>query len=98
MREPKTMKYTCGLIAVMVGFGLYSYRVRELLASLVLLTMGYFLLGLVALGAVLIWSGSETVAVRTAPVSRKFVDRSRRFLIAYKKPRAAVGVISKCNF
>jgi hypothetical protein len=30
------MNYTCGLAAAMVGLGLYSYYVRELLAALFL--------------------------------------------------------------
>ena len=46
LREIKTIDYTCGLSVVIVGLGLYSYYVRELLASLVLFT-GTFLLGLV---------------------------------------------------
>jgi hypothetical protein len=80
------MEYTRGLIAAIAGLGLYSYSVRELLASLALLTMAFFLLGAVALGALLIWSASEKVAIRTALASHKMIALSRRFIIAYTKP------------
>ena len=78
------MEYTCGLIAANVG--LYFYCVRELLASLVLFTMVFLLLGAVAFGALLIWCASEKVAIRTAPASRKMIALSRRVIIAYIKP------------
>jgi len=77
VREHKAIGYTCGLSVVIVGLGLYSYYVRELLASLVLFTGAFFLLGLVALGIFLIW---------TAPTSRNVVALSRRLIAAYAKP------------
>lgn len=86
MRELKKIACTCGLIAVIVGLSLYSYRVRELLASLVLFTMAFFSLGAVALGAYLIWWASEKVAIRSAPASRKMISLSRRFIFAYTRP------------
>lgn len=97
MRGLKTTECTCGLIVVVVGFGLYSYRVRELLASLVLFTMGFVLLGAAAFGAFLIWFASDAIAVRTAPASHKLVTLSRHF-IADTKLRGTTGAISKCNF
>jgi hypothetical protein len=71
---------------VIVPLGLYSYSVRELLASLVLFTMGFFLLGMVALGAFLLWYASEKVAIWAAPASRNMLALSRRFIIAYTRP------------
>ena len=71
---------------VIVGLGLYSYYVRELLASLVLFTGAFFLLGLVALGMFLIWAACEKLAIWTAPTSRNVVALSRRLIAAYAKP------------
>ena len=48
MRELKATEYTCGLSVLIVGLGLYSYYVRELLASLVLFTLAFFFVGLAA--------------------------------------------------
>ena len=86
MREHKAIGYTCGLSVVIVGLGLYSYYVRELLASLVLFTGAFFLLGLVALGMFLIWAACEKLAIWTAPTSRNVVALSRRLIAAYAKP------------
>ena len=85
MRELKKMEYTCGLIAVIAGVGLYSYCVRELLASLVLFTVAFFLLGAAALGVFLIWCASEKAVIRSAPASRKIISLSRRFIFTYSR-------------
>lgn len=71
---------------MIVPLGLYSYNVRELLASLVIFTAAFLLLGLVALGMFLIWYMSEKVAIWAAPVSRNMFALSRRFIIAYTRP------------
>ena len=52
---------------MIVGLGLYSYNVRELLASLALFTAVFFFLGLVALAVFLLWCASVQVAIWTHP-------------------------------
>ena len=86
MRELKAIEYTCGLSVVIVGLGLYSYYVRELLASLTLFTGAFFLLGLVVMGVFLIWCASKQVAIWTRPVSRNMIALSRRLIAAYTRP------------
>ena len=86
MRELKAIEYTWGSSVVVVGLGLYSYQVRELLAALVLFTVGFFFLSLVALGVFLLWYASEKVAIWTGPASRSMITLSRRLLIAYTRP------------
>jgi hypothetical protein len=71
---------------VTVGLGLYSYHVRELLASLVLFTIAFFFVGLVALGVFLIWSLSEKVAIWTQSASRNAIALSRRLITPYTRP------------
>jgi hypothetical protein len=71
---------------VTVGLGLYSYYVRELLASLALFTGAFFLLSLVAFGVFLIWWACEQVALRTPPASRNMIALSRRLIAAYARP------------
>jgi hypothetical protein len=70
MREIKTIEYTCGLSAIIVGIGLYSYYVRELLASLAIFTGVFLVLGLVGLGAFLIWCAGEKVVTWSRAASR----------------------------
>lgn len=76
----------CGFSAVIVGLGLYSYYVREILASLVLFTGAFFLLALVVLGVVLVYCAGEWVAIQALPATRSMVAHSRRFLAAYARP------------
>jgi hypothetical protein len=71
---------------MIVGLGLYSYHVRELLACLVLFTVAFFFLGLVVLGVFLIWCASEKVAIWTQPTSRNMIALSRRLITAYTRP------------
>jgi hypothetical protein len=71
---------------VIVGLGLYSYFIRELLASLVLFAGAFFVLGLVALGMSLIWYMCEKVSVWTPHASRNLIALSRRLIAAYAKP------------
>jgi hypothetical protein len=85
LREIKAIEYTCGLSVVVAGLGLYSYQVRELLAALVLFTVGFFFLGLAALGVFLIWYASEKVATWTGPASRSMIALSRRLIVAYTR-------------
>jgi hypothetical protein len=65
--------YTCGLIVTMVALGLYSYYVRELLASPFLFGALFPAMGLIALGAVLAWHACEQVALWSRLVSRNAV-------------------------
>ena len=45
MREIKIRDYSCGLIVTIVGLGLYSYYVRELMAALTMFSVAFFLFG-----------------------------------------------------
>ena len=86
MRELKATDYMCGLGALIVGFGLYSFHVRDLLASLVLFTIAFFFLGLATFGVFLIWCASEKVVIWTRPASRNMMALSRRLIAAYTRP------------
>jgi len=86
LREFKAIEYVYGLSVVIVGLGLYSYYVRELLASLVLFTVAFFFLGLVVLGVFLAWCASVQVAIWTRPASRNMFALSRRLIAAYARP------------
>lgn len=59
----KIRSYTCGLAATIVGFGLYSYYVRELFASLFLFSALFLAMGLIVLGGVVAWYASKQVAL-----------------------------------
>jgi hypothetical protein len=59
----KIRNYTCGLAVTMVALGLYSYYVRELLASLLLFSALFLAMGLLVLGVVVAWYASEQVAL-----------------------------------
>ena len=86
LREIKIRDYTCGLIVTIVGLGLYSYYVRELLAALTLFSVAFFILALVALGALLVWSASVQVAIWARPASRNVIAFSRRLIAVYARP------------
>ena len=73
MGKIKIIDYTCGLAVTIVGLGLYSYYVRELLASLFLFSVVFFSMGLVALSAFLAWSASKQVALWSRPASRNAI-------------------------
>ena len=68
---------------MIAGLGLYSYYVRELVASLVLFTAVFAFLGLVAFAVFLLWYASVQLAVWTPPASRNFIAFSRRLISAY---------------
>jgi hypothetical protein len=85
LREIKTIEFTCGLSAVIVGLGMYSYYVRELLASLALFTGAFFIVGLVAFGMFLVWSAGEKIAIWAPPASRNVIALSRRLIVAYAR-------------
>jgi hypothetical protein len=76
LREIKIRDYTCGLIVTIAGFGLYSYYVRELLVALTIFSVALFLLALVALGGLLVWSASVQVALWARPASRSMIASS----------------------
>jgi hypothetical protein len=86
LREIKIRDYTCGLVVTIVGLGLYSYYVRELMAALTLFSAAFFFLALVGLGALLVWSASVQVAIWARPASRNVIAFSRRLIAAYAKP------------
>lgn len=71
---------------MIVSLGLYSYYVRELLASLLLFSVAFFCVGLVAFGAFLIWYASWHLAIWTGPVSRHMVAISQRLITANARP------------
>jgi hypothetical protein len=66
----KIRSYTCGLAATLVGFGLYSYYVRELFASLFLFSAFFLAMAFIALGVVLAWYASKEVALWSRLVLR----------------------------
>jgi hypothetical protein len=68
------------------GLGLYSYYVRELMAALTIFSVAFFLLALVGLGGLLIWSASVQLAIWARPASRNVIAYSRRLIAAYAKP------------
>ncbi len=86
MQKTNIVKCTCGLVATVVVFDLYSYRVRELLVSLALFTVAYLILALIVLAAVLLWWVSEQLTNRTGPASRRVLAFSRHLIAAYAKP------------
>jgi hypothetical protein len=84
--EIKIRDYSCGLTVTIVGLGLYSYYVRELLAALTLFSLAFFFLALVGLGALLVWSATVQMAIWARPASRNMIAFSRRLIAAYAKP------------
>ena len=77
--------------ATMVALGLYSYNVRELLASLFLFSALFLALGLIVLGAVIAWYASEQVALWSRLVSRNAVA----FTFSARSASLAAGVNKK---
>jgi hypothetical protein len=73
LSELKAIDYTCGLGLMIVGLGLYSYYVRELLASLLLFGVVFFSMALVVLCVFLAWSASKHVGIWSRQVSRNVI-------------------------
>jgi hypothetical protein len=69
----KALDYACGLGVMIVGLGLYSYYVRELLASLFLFSVVFFSMSLVVLSVFLAWSAIKQVALWSQPASRNAI-------------------------
>jgi len=69
----KALEYTCGLGVMIVGLGLYSYYVRELLASLFLFSVFFFSMSLVVVSVFLAWSASKQLALWSQPASRNAI-------------------------
>ena len=84
----KIRNYTCGLAVTIVALGLYSYYVRELLASLLLFSALFLAVGLIVLGAVLAWYASEQVALWSRLASRSAIALS----LAGRSASLAAGV------
>jgi hypothetical protein len=76
----------CGLIVTIVGLGLYSYYVRELLAALTFFSVAFFALALIGLAASLVWWASAQAAVWAGPASRNVIVFSRRLIAARARP------------
>jgi hypothetical protein len=85
LRKFKAIDYTCGLSVVIVGLGLYSYYVRELLVSLFLFSAAFFFLALAVVGAFLIWWAGGQMATWSRPAARNMIVFSRRLITAYAR-------------
>jgi hypothetical protein len=81
----KIRDYAWGLLVTIVGLGLYSYYVRELLTALTIFSVAFFSFALVTLGAFFVWSVGVQVAMWTRPASRNVVAFSRRLIAAYAR-------------
>jgi hypothetical protein len=86
LRRLKINKYTSLLAVAIVGLGVCSYHVRELLLALVVFSVGFGVLALAALVAVILWWASERIASKTGPASRRVLAFSRRILALYARP------------
>lgn len=73
MGKIKIRNYTCGLAVTLVGLGLYSYYVRELLVSLFLFSAFFLAMALIVLGVVLACYASEQVALWSSLASRNAI-------------------------
>ncbi len=82
-KKLKLLNTCVGLSGVIVGLGLYSYYVRELLASLALFTGAFFLLGLAAAGVFALCYAGVQAVIWTRPASRNMIALSRRLVAAY---------------
>lgn len=87
----KIRSYTCGLAVTIVALGLYSYYVRELLASLLLFSALFLAAGLIVLGTVLAWYASKQVALWSRLASRNAIALT----LAGGSASLAVGVKKK---
>jgi hypothetical protein len=86
VREIMIRDCTCGLLVTIVGLGLYSYYVRELVAALTLFSIAFFSLAVIGLAALLVWCASVHAAVWARPGSRNLIAFSRRLIAAYARP------------
>jgi hypothetical protein len=85
LRQTRTRDYTYGLIASVAGLSLFSYYVRDLLASLALFSLAFLLLALIVAATLLVWYATEQLAVWTGPASRNVVAFSRHLIDVYAK-------------
>ena len=74
-----------------MGFALYSYYVRELLASLLLFSALFLAMGLLVLGVVVAWYASEQLALWSRLASRNAIALT----LAGRAPSLAAGVNKK---
>jgi len=63
--------YTCGFVTLSVAFGLHSYYVRELWASLALFSAAFFFLAVLTFAGFLVFWTSVQLAIR----ARLFKER-----------------------
>ena len=86
MRGTKIRDYMCGLIVMIVGLGMYSYYfVRELLAALTLFSVAFFLIALVGLGPLLVWSAGVQLVNWARRASQNVILHSRRLIAGYAR-------------
>lgn len=76
----------CTVSAVIVGLGLYSFYVRELLASLALFTGAFLLLGLALFAVFLLGWAVLQAFLWAGPAARNAIAYSRRLVAANAKP------------
>jgi hypothetical protein len=85
LRRQNIVKCVSGIVVAVVGLDAYSYYVHELLVSLALFTVVFFILALAAFAAVLLWWVGEQLAHSSGPASRKVIAFSRRLIAAYAR-------------
>jgi hypothetical protein len=64
---PKATDFACGIGAMVLGLGLHFYSARDLLATLIVLSVAFSLLGLVALTVLGARYAGQRVAVWARP-------------------------------
>jgi len=84
--KTKIRDFTCGLIVTIVGLGLYSYYVRELLTVLTIFSVVFAVVALPTVSALLIWYTSVQVAAWAKPASISVIAYSRRRIAPYMHP------------
>jgi hypothetical protein len=86
LRKINFRDYLSGMIVTIAGLSLYSYYVRELLAALTIFSAAFFLLALLGLGALLIWSAGVQMSIWAGLASRNVIAFSRRVIASYARP------------
>jgi hypothetical protein len=91
LRKLKALDYSYGFAVMIVGLGLYSFYVRELLASLFVFSAIFFVFGLIVLTLFLSWTASRRVALWSRSASRSVLAlalaRGAVFLAIGEKPK-----------
>jgi len=82
----KAPDYMWAMSAMILGLSLYSFYLRDLLASLALFSVAFFFLVLALLAVSLVWCASVQVAIWTRSAPRNVIALSRRLIAPYAKP------------